>query len=89
MTRPQPLGDVRRHLTLLRNMAAQTGADTVLAFDEGALTQESWAKAVTTCRNCSWSGGCQKWLEQVADWPRPVPDACANATLLRDLRLPS
>ncbi|UWQ18902.1 DUF6455 family protein [Jannaschia sp. M317] len=89
MTRPHPMGDARKHLMLLRTMAAQTGADTVLAFDEGTLDADGWNSAITRCRNCDWAQGCRDWLADAsAEYPREVPKACANSDMLRGLRLP-
>ncbi|GIT89846.1 hypothetical protein JANAI62_06700 [Jannaschia pagri] len=88
MTRPHPMGDAREHLMLMRTMAAQTGADTVLAFDEGTLDAQSWAEAVTRCRNCAWAEGCKAWLAQAYEGRRDVPKTCENADLMQDLRLP-
>ncbi|WP_371154883.1 DUF6455 family protein [Jannaschia sp. 2305UL9-9] len=85
MTRPHPMGDARKHLMLMRGMAARTGADTVRAFDEGRLTNKDWAEAVTQCRNCDWAEGCRAWLAQTDTGPRAVPDSCANADLMRAL----
>ncbi|MEM7641372.1 MAG: DUF6455 family protein [Pseudomonadota bacterium] len=86
MTRPHPLGDTRTHLMLLRNMAAETGADPVLAFDAGRIGPEDWAEAVTRCRDCRWVDGCQRWLETPADRPRDVPGQCANARMLEAIK---
>jgi hypothetical protein len=80
--RPHPLGDVRTHLTLLRTMAEETGADTVMAFDRGELTNEGWCEAVNRCRDCKWVDGCRSWLAEPADRPRDVPSQCANAALM-------
>ena len=88
MTPPHPLGDTRKHLTLIRSMAAQTGADMELAYAEGALTADGWAAAVNCCRTCDWAEGCEKWLAQDAERPRAVPSRCANASLMRALKLP-
>lgn len=80
--RPHPLGDVRTHLNLLRTMVAETGADTVLAFDRGELTNDDWAHAVNRCRDCRWVEGCKQWLGDPQDRPRDVPSQCANAGML-------
>lgn len=88
MSRPHPMGDERQHLILLRTMAARTGADTALAFEEGSLSQEDWADAVTRCRNCGWVDGCRSWLAQPQEDRRSVPGDCANARMLRALQLP-
>jgi hypothetical protein len=82
------MGETREHLMLLRTMAAETGADTVAAFEDGTLTSEDWSAALTRCRDCRWVEGCHRFLETPADRPRPVPRPCANADMLADLRLP-
>jgi hypothetical protein len=88
MSRPRKLGDESEHLILLRRMAAETGADTVTAFEDGELTSEDWAAALARCRGCDWVGGCRRWLDTPAERPRAVPRPCANAPLLAELRLP-
>lgn len=85
MTRPHPMGDMRKHLMLMRTMAAQTGADTVLAFDEGIIDSDSWSAAVTRCRNCTWATGCRSFLAQPHEGRRAVPDTCANSELMTAL----
>jgi hypothetical protein len=82
------MGETRDHLMLLRTMAAETGADTVAAFEDGELTPEDWCDAVGRCRDCRWVEGCRRFLDTPAERPRPVPRRCANAALLAELRLP-
>ncbi len=86
MARSKPLGDIRTHLMLLRTMAAETGTDTVLAFEDGRLAPEEWADAVTRCRHCGWAGACTAWLAEPEDRPRDIPAACANAHLLERVK---
>jgi hypothetical protein len=88
MTRPVPLGDARDHLTLMRTMAAEVGADMGRAFADGEIDAEEWGEAVTRCRGCGWVEGCRAWLARPEDRPRTVPEGCANARLMRALRLP-
>ncbi|TFL19125.1 DUF6455 family protein [Jannaschia formosa] len=88
MSRPHPMGDVRKHLVLLRTMAAQTGADTVRAFDDGTLDPQGWSEAVNRCRDCRWVEGCRRFLAEPYEGRREIPGACANAPLLREIVLP-
>ncbi|MGB3556432.1 MAG: DUF6455 family protein [Jannaschia sp.] len=88
MNRPHPMGDPRLHLMRLRSMAAETGADTGAAFEDGTLDNAAWCAAVDRCRNCAWTHGCRDWLARPVARPRPVPNTCANAGLLRELTLP-
>ena len=92
MTRPVPLGDARRHLTLIRSMARATGADIEAASAQGRLAQEAWAGAVARCRGCDWAEGCGRWLDargREADaGPATPPEGCANRAMMAALRLP-
>jgi hypothetical protein len=86
MSRPRPLGDIRTHLNLLRTMAAETGADTAAAFERGEIGSEDWIGAVHRCRDCRWVDGCRAFLAEPEARPRDVPDACANAPMLKRIR---
>ncbi|PWJ22486.1 DUF6455 family protein [Jannaschia seohaensis] len=88
MSRPHPMGDTRTHLMLFRTMAAQTGADTLRAFEEGTLDADGWVDAVERCRDCRWVEGCQRFLARPAEGRKAVPQDCANADLLREIVLP-
>ena len=84
--RPRPLGDVRRHLTLMRDMAAATGTDTESAFADGRLSSDGWAEALTRCRNCTAATECRAWLDAPLPWPRPIPADCRNHAAFTSLQ---
>ncbi|WP_179379116.1 DUF6455 family protein [Jannaschia marina] len=74
----RPLGDVRRHLNLMRGMAAATGTDTEAAFAEGRLSHADWCEMLTRCRGCPSAESCKSWLAAPLPWPQPIPAACPN-----------
>lgn len=75
---PHPLGNATRHYWLISQMAKLTQADIVRAMEQAALTQADWAEMITKCRGCTWSDGCEQWLQ---GRDRPVasaPEPCLN-----------
>ncbi|MEL6586692.1 MAG: DUF6455 family protein [Pseudomonadota bacterium] len=85
MHRPTKLGDPRHHLQKIRAMAKSAGVDLSEAQQTGALPQDGWAAAVTRCRGCPVVKDCETFLSLPEDAPRPIPDACPNAGMLRRL----
>ncbi|MEM9795008.1 MAG: DUF6455 family protein [Pseudomonadota bacterium] len=81
----RPLGDLRSHLTLVRSMARAVGADVVKASEEGRLSQQDWADAVSRCRDCDHPQACRAWLLAVEWGAQTVPDGCRNTTLMQRL----
>ncbi len=76
----RPLGDERRHYWLALGMARATGADLQDALETGQITHCDWAAAVTACRGCAWTEGCDCWMRaQDPDRAAAVPRACPNA----------
>ncbi|SFI91032.1 DUF6455 family protein [Jannaschia pohangensis] len=84
--RPHPLGDVRLHLNLMRDMAKATGTDTETAFSEGRLHHAEWADALTRCRNCRSAEACRHWLDEYEALPRVIPEACENHAFFTDIQ---
>jgi hypothetical protein len=66
-------------------MAKTTGADLVSAFDQGELDQSEWARMVHNCRGCTWTDGCERWLQGHTS-TSTVPDSCANCARFSDLQ---
>ncbi len=81
----KPLGDMKRHFWLAQRMAKVTGADLVSAHESGELPQEEWADMVETCRDCDWTNGCVRWLQE-NQTATEVPPSCPNCGRLTELR---
>ncbi|SDY61535.1 hypothetical protein SAMN05444004_102142 [Jannaschia faecimaris] len=84
--RPQPLGDMRLHLTLTRGMADATGTDAAGAFADGRLDNAEWADALMTCRECSQVLACRRWQGQRVEGPRAIPKMCGNHAFFKRLK---
>lgn len=79
------LGDARRHMLLVRDMARAVGADLEHAQRDGILTEADWAEMVTLCRGCADVETCERWLKQRELGVDAAPPVCGNAELLDDL----
>jgi len=49
------------------------------------LPQEEWADMVETCRDCDWTNGCVRWLQE-NQTATEVPPSCPNCGRLTELR---
>ncbi|WP_319825648.1 DUF6455 family protein [Thalassovita sp.] len=81
----KPLGDMKRHFWLAQRMAKVTGTDLVGAQQAGDLPQADWADMVETCRECDWTDGCVRWLQQ-NQTAEQVPTSCPNCGRMMDIR---
>lgn len=82
---PRPLGDENTHFWLIQRMARATDVDLVAAMETGLIDNQSWADLIESCRACTWSEGCQRWLDAPIDTVRDFPANCRNATQLAAL----
>lgn len=76
----RPLGDPKRHFWLAQRMARLHGLDLVQANARGDLDQDGWAGAVARCRECSWTEGCERFLDR-AEASETLPRGCENRGL--------
>jgi hypothetical protein len=72
------LGPEKDHFWLVQRMAKATGVDLVKAWDSGILTADDWAGIVTRCRGCSWTDGCDRFLDTPNAGNRAAPEPCLN-----------
>ena len=59
-----PLGEITKHLWLVRRMARATGTDLTAAAHEGQISPQDWAQMVTNCRGCARAEKCAAQLGQ-------------------------
>ena len=84
------LGNIRRHLNLVRRMGQATGVDLAAAMHEGRIDSADWSGMVTNCRGCSSAETCDHWLDRQAlsGVAAHAPSYCENsatfARLARD-----
>jgi hypothetical protein len=80
------LGNIYRHLWLLRSLASAAGMDLDAALAEGRLSPLEFSQMVTACRGGGCSKTCALWLtaQKNAD-QAAIPDFCASAEILRRL----
>lgn len=84
----QPLGNLSRHLHLVKRMARATGTALDTSVQDGQLSISDWADAITRCRGCARVAECENWLSEAElslSGPRPAPLACENRDLFRSL----
>jgi hypothetical protein len=67
-------------------MAKTTGANLVSAYAEGELDQREWAQMVQNCRGCTWTHGCERWLQD-HESATSVPNSCANCARFSELQM--
>lgn len=79
------LGDIFRHLWLLRAVAAAAGADLSRAVAEGRLSPLAFSQMVTGCRGGGCSRACALWLSARSACAAAVPEFCAGAEALQRL----
>lgn len=84
----KPLGQLKRHFWLAKQMAKTTGVDLASAREAGDLEQKDWAAMVHRCRSCSDPGRCARWLEDPGrEIGAEVPLAfCENKTRFEALK---
>ncbi|MGR3322095.1 MAG: DUF6455 family protein [Pseudooceanicola sp.] len=84
------LGDVQRHLFLVKRMARATGVDLAGALQQGRVTEADWAETVTRCRACTCADRCDAWLaegELNRTANETAPGYCENRALFSGLGL--
>jgi len=82
-----PLGDIHKHLHLVRRMGQATGVDLVAAHHDGVIDRSDWSEMVTNCRGCACAEACDRWLDQQAlkgGTARP-PEYCENSATFHRL----
>lgn len=84
------LGNPITHFWMVQDMARAAGVDLAEARRDDRLTPEDWAAMITRCRGCSWTDGCQHWLDaRKQGEAAQVPPACANRAAFDRLHEPA
>ncbi|WP_264210424.1 DUF6455 family protein [Leisingera thetidis] len=81
----EDLGNIYRHLWLLRAVAEAAGADLDQAVRSGRLSGLDYARLVTSCRGAGCSKSCALWLSSRRGGGPAVPDFCPNADVFKRL----
>ncbi|NVK16029.1 MAG: hypothetical protein HWE35_17805 [Rhodobacteraceae bacterium] len=80
------LGNIFRHLWLLRAVAEAAGVDLDAAVKAGRLSGLDYARMVTSCRSAGCSKSCALWLSARRDDTAPaVPEFCPSAGVFKRL----
>lgn len=80
------LGNIFRHLWLLRAVAEAAGVDLDQAVKAGRLSGLDYARMVTSCRGAGCGKSCALWLPARRGGDTPaVPEFCASADAFRRL----
>ena len=78
--------DIDVHFWLTRGLARRMGVNLTEAMRFGVLTRTDFAQMVSRCRECSAGvQACISFLAE-ADPAQGLSDACANKSILEDLR---
>lgn len=80
------LGDIFRHLWLLKAVAAAAGVDLDQAMRDGRLSGLDYARMVTACRGADCSKSCALWLSSRRAAAPAVPEFCPSADAFKRLR---
>ena len=80
------LGDPAMHFWLTRSAARAMGVNLSEAMAAGKLTPQDYSSLVTTCRQCSFVEGCQRWLATEAVPRCEAFEACRNKEILERLQ---
>ncbi|WP_027258174.1 DUF6455 family protein [Leisingera aquimarina] len=80
------LGNIFRHLWLLRAVARAAGVDLDQAVKAGQLSCLDYARMVTSCRGAGCSKSCALWISARRDDDAPaVPEFCPTAAVFQRL----
>ncbi|MBY6066823.1 hypothetical protein KUW17_08730 [Leisingera aquaemixtae] len=79
------LGNIFRHLWLMRSVAEAAGVDLDRAVQDGRLSGLDYARMVTGCRGAGCSKSCALWLSSRRDDAPAVPEFCPSADVFKRL----
>ncbi|WP_291737706.1 DUF6455 family protein [Leisingera sp. F5] len=80
------LGNIFRHLWLLRAVAKAAGVDLDHAVKTGQLNGLDYARMVTACRGAGCSQSCALWISTRRGGDTPaVPEFCPAAAVFKRL----
>jgi len=79
------LGNIFRHLWLLRAVAEAAGVDLDQEMRAGHLSGLDYARMVTSCRGAGCSKSCALWLSSRRDSTPAVPEFCPSAEVFKQL----
>ncbi|MBY6057373.1 DUF6455 family protein [Leisingera daeponensis] len=79
------LGNIFRHLWLLRAVAQAAGVDLDREMQAGRLSGLEYARMVTACRGAGCSKSCALWLSTRRDDAPAVPEFCPRADVFKRL----
>ncbi|UWQ34022.1 hypothetical protein K3555_05850 [Leisingera sp. M527] len=80
------LGNIFRHLWLLRAVAGAAGVDLDHAVKTGQLNGLDYARMVTACRGAGCSQSCALWISTRRDDGTPaVPEFCPTGDVFQRL----
>ncbi|MFY0309779.1 DUF6455 family protein [Leisingera sp. D0M16] len=79
------LGNIFRHLWLLRAVAEAAGVDLDQEMRSGRLNGLDYARMVTACRGAGCSKTCALWISSRRGDGPAVPDFCPSADLFKRL----
>ncbi|QAX29006.1 DUF6455 family protein [Leisingera sp. NJS204] len=81
----QSLGNIFRHLWLLRAVAGAAGVDLDHAVKTGQLNGLDYARMVTSCRGAGCSKSCALWISARRGGTPAVPEFCPAAAVFKRL----
>jgi hypothetical protein len=77
---------IKRHASLVDNMASTLGIDLEEKTMQGRLEPDDLADAVLRCTGCTDPGDCERWLSEQNTVQQATPSYCRNQPLFKELK---
>lgn len=85
INKPAAMGDIFRHLWLVKSVSSAVGVDIGEALAKGKLDAAEYSHMVTSCRGAGCSNSCALWLAQQKGQSSAPPEFCTHHQRLKQL----